>query len=301
MKNNVPFWGPEFSAEMREQSEFYEHLDKSNHLKDTLYRPAKLGKRESGKRTRIADKKFEGVSFSHTRISDIIFRNCEFSSCQFVDSIITNCEFYNCRFMLTNTHKIKIAKTLINPRCFRECLVASEHQNVGVHLYQQLLKNSRDLDQPEFAREAQFLFLRWKRLQDKRNIKRFAKPMQSWRDMKSLQLRKRSQVCGRWLWEVFFGCGIRLLPYVRTVIGFTLVSWALNFLLQEQFGIVRKGIAASGWADSLYFTVISLTSVGYGDIVPTSSLGKVWACFQAASGFILLALLASTIYRRIAP
>ncbi len=286
---------------MRKQSEFYEHLDRSDHLKSTLYRPEQLGKKESGKRTRITDKRFEGVSFSHTRICDIIFRNCKFDSCQFVDSSIANCEFHNCIFTLTNTHKIKIATTFVNPRSFKECLDAGKHQNVGVHLYQQLLKNSRDLDQPEFAREAQFLFLRWKRLQDKHNIKRFAKPRQSWLDVESLQLRKRGQVFGRWLWEKLFGCGIRLLPYFRTVTAFALLSWVLNFLLQEQFGLDRDGTAASGWADSLYFTVISLTTVGYGDVVPTTGLGKVWACFQAVSGFILLALLASTVYRRIAP
>jgi len=33
-----------------------------------------------------------------------------------------------------------------------------KYQNIGVHLYQKLMSNSRDVDQIEFERDAQFYF-----------------------------------------------------------------------------------------------------------------------------------------------
>ena len=49
------------------------------------------------------------------------------------------------------------------------------------------------------------------------------------------------------------------------------------------------------WLDSLYFCVVSLTTIGYGDISPTTRAGKVFTMGYAVIGVGIFVLLASTI------
>ena len=43
------------------------------------------------------------------------------------------------------------------------------------------------------------------------------------------------------------------------------------------------------WVDSLYFSVVTLTTVGYGDLSPTTDLSKLFTVVYLVSGMSLLA------------
>lgn len=45
------------------------------------------------------------------------------------------------------------------------------------------------------------------------------------------------------------------------------------------------------WLDSVYFVIITLTTIGYGDIHPTKPITKLITIFYALNGIILLLLL----------
>ena len=54
------------------------------------------------------------------------------------------------------------------------------------------------------------------------------------------------------------------------------------------------------WVDSLYFTVITLATVGYGDLTPTTPVGKLVAVIFVIAGVgIFLAFLNKLMERRV--
>ena len=299
MNANNEFWSLSNPKEIQSQDELLTRLTTNNHLESVIYRPSKLRKSGNDPTIRIEGKTFELVSFSKTQISGIIFRRCTFSRCQFIATIIDGCEFHDCRFVSTNTHKISISNTYIDPQSFRKCLDKHSHQNIGSHLYHMLLKNSRDEDQIRFERDAHFLFLRWTRFQDAYRIR------QKWRGAKTKQVWEVVQTCVkyllRWLWEKLFGSGVRIRYFVLSVLFVLMGFSTLNYCLSESFGLMQGDVPMVGFLDALYFTAISLTTLGYGDIVPTTDCGKAVAAVQSVTGFILFALLASMLFRRVSP
>ena len=51
--------------------------------------------------------------------------------------------------------------------------------------------------------------------------------------------------------------------------------------------IVYRWLEGWGWVDSLYFSVVTLTTVGYGDLSPTSSGSKLFTVFYIIFGISL--------------
>ena len=290
------FWRIEKPETIGTQKEFFARLGKQDGISRAVYKQAEL-KPPQPKARRIERKTFERVVFSHTTIKLLTFDQCTFKDCLFVGARIERCEFRFCQFVNTNTHKIDIVETYIDPRSFQECLDSKRHQNIGVHLYQALLRNSRDMMQIEFERDARFLFLQWKRFEDGYYLpKPWARAFCS-----TSAFRRLFRILGRFLYEKLLGSGVRIWTFVRTIFGVVALAFAMNYLFADAFGLQRHGVAVSTWTESLYFTIISLTTLGYGDITPSTTVGQVWASFQSVLGFIMFAMLAAMLYRRAAP
>lgn len=52
------------------------------------------------------------------------------------------------------------------------------------------------------------------------------------------------------------------------------------------------------WLDSFYFCTITLTTVGYGDIVPTTDAGKLFTIFYVILGIGIIATFANLIIKQ---
>ncbi len=296
------FWKIE-GVEIESQHEFYERLsrlpkDQDKVLKNLIYKPSTLA--WSDRVRTIKDVTFSRVSFSRTKIRGVRFYDCSFKNCLFVGTKLDLCSFQRCRFSSTNTHMISIKDTYIDPKSFTKCLDKRLHQNIGVRLYQKLLKNSRDEDQIEFQRDAQFLFSRWKRYRIKYEISSCWAKDRKWEGTKSAWVLKAVNYLLRWIWEWCLGNGVRFRYLISTAIAIVLGFWSANFWCQSAFGLAL-GLGADGCVKALYYTIISLTTLGYGDVYPTEALGQLVASFQSIVGFFLFAMLASMLVRRVAP
>jgi hypothetical protein len=73
---------------------------------------------------------------------------------------------------------------------------------------------------------------------------------------------------------------------VLLILGFSLLYYPR---FPEMFTLSFPGSEAS-WVDTVYFSGVTLTTLGYGDIVPRTGLVRFIALFEAASGFALISL-----------
>ena len=77
------------------------------------------------------------------------------------------------------------------------------------------------------------------------------------------------------------------------------VAWAASFdVIETLWPGSFRGIAAPKWSDYLYFSMGTLTSVGYGDITPANPLVGIWATLEAAGGVLYIAVLISLLVNR---
>ena len=53
--------------------------------------------------------------------------------------------------------------------------------------------------------------------------------------------------------------------------------------------VVYRLVEEWSWVDSLYFSIVAITTVGFGDITPTSDASKLFTVFYIVSGITIFA------------
>lgn len=261
-------------------------------IENKLYWPKQIISPRAPQRWLIRDKVFSNFSFSKTHISYVEFINCNFEKCLFIGSIIEKCRFNNCSFYNCNFYRCQFNETFVDTRSFDKCIPDDRYANIAVGLYQELLHNSRQQDLASFSMVAQCNFHRWQRRRiyqdDWVNGSGFWK-----RTIVILQVFKS------WLIDISSGYGMRLINFSFTACLFLLFLTLLNYLFRFQLGLGFREEISSGLVDSFYFTSVVGTSLGFGDVVPKTDIGRIVVSLEAIAGFVVLATLVSMIFRKI--
>jgi hypothetical protein len=73
------------------------------------------------------------------------------------------------------------------------------------------------------------------------------------------------------------------------------ISWAQVYVVIETLApgsfAIRDSSIAAGWSEFVYFSLTTLTTLGYGDVTPLTNLAGVWSTLEAVSGSLYIAVL----------
>lgn len=94
-----------------------------------------------------------------------------------------------------------------------------------------------------------------------------------------------------WLWATTSGFGESLSRWILVCIT-VLVGFSL---LYAAFGLIEP---VTHWFDYFYFSVVTFTSLGYGDIHPAGVVGKLAACAEIVFGLVMFGILLTFISNR---
>lgn len=126
--------------------------------------------------------------------------------------------------------------------------------------------------------------------------------------IRKMQFRKYKFATERKLWrwfeykflEVTSNFGTSLTRWALTTLSFAFVMAIAYFLIDLDLSEELKTIPSQGshWFDYIYFAMITLTTVGYGDIVPQVLSAKALAVFESFFGFLMLGIFIGLIQKK---
>ena len=97
-----------------------------------------------------------------------------------------------------------------------------------------------------------------------------------------------------WIWWLTSDCGRSLGRWVLLTVGIVFIFAFLYRLVDIDYGSYATPLS------SLYYSVVTLTTLGYGDVVPASAPAQMLAAFQAVVGYVLLGGLLSLLANKMA-
>lgn len=275
------------------EEEFTNILSNSHDARGLAYWPATF--EPSGQWKTIRDKKFIGCSFKDTTLVGVYFFNCQFEDCLFLSAEFRECEFTHCTFEGSNLHRAKFTRSRISPGAissyFRP-LRFPRYANIGVHVFQELLKVSLDEHQHEYAPKAYYYWKYWDRFNELHNFQK-----------KRIGVKRFG---ARWVFNAlhWFATGYGVKATRAMFSSFLLFLWLVifNFLNWQTLGMVSQAeLGQTGsWVEAVYFTLVSITTLGYGDIVPGNAVGQYVMVIETALGVLWLGVLASVVAKRVA-
>ena len=207
----------------------------------------------------------------------ISFIRCEFYRCLFAGASFKDCEFIDCHFVETNTSKLRVHQTFFNPKDFDQNFDLLGDTNIAIGLYHALYKNTSEEHQPEHAIESLYRMKRAEsaHLDSQHNRGRITR--------RQYLIRKS----GHWLYNFVSGYGFRPARVVRLLLLVIGVFSILNYTF-DTYILGPNGNLTT--VDSIYFTVVTITTLGFGDIIPLTSIGRLFVTFQALAGFAVISL-----------
>ncbi len=90
--------------------------------------------------------------------------------------------------------------------------------------------------------------------------------------------------------------------FINLIISFTVINISIN-MLHSSIGNTQAfnfGSGIRGIIDALYFSIITMTTVGYGHIVPDSIIARIAVSFECLTSYIMLGIMIGIICRGVA-
>jgi len=265
------------------QSDFLAR-EENGEWKNLLYYPEALAPTDRHPLI-FTDKTFTKISFKDTDIVNVRFIRCTFNTCLFIGASVSNCEFIDCVFVDTNTSKLRISGCLLDPMCFDKNFDFKTDTNIAIDLYHAVYKNASIEHQQKHALDSLFMMKTAERHHlDSQRAREII-------DTKTYLKRKSAHV-----FENFVsGYGLKISRVIRLLLIVIAVFSILNYAFRQW---IFCGAQVNSFVDSIYFTCVTITTLGFGDITPVTQVGKLLVVLQAILGFSVISLFIAAIANR---
>ncbi|WP_324034424.1 potassium channel family protein [Aeromonas caviae] len=260
-------------------------LESDNIFESIIYYPEHFNPDEK-RIMKQRDKKYINVSFKDTTFINVSFVYCEFESCLLLSANFIDCEFIDCIFKNTNTNKSQFIRTLIDSDYFSKNFDFKNDTNIATDLYHSLYKNLSNEKQPDKAKKSLYMMHRAENAHLNSQYKRGRIGKVSFLWKKSIHLFD------------FLTSGYGLKLY-RVFLTFLIVISSLsliNYIFRDYFFEAGK---ISSPIDSIYFTIVTLTTLGYGDVYPHTQLGKAVIAGEVTLGIVIISLFLTSVSSRV--
>lgn len=79
------------------------------------------------------------------------------------------------------------------------------------------------------------------------------------------------------------------------------IGWValIIFVFGLVYFFIPKGLSVDGFGNCLYFSVVTFTTLGYGDIEPVSALAKIAVAAEVLLGYLMLGLLVAILSKKV--
>ena len=266
-----------------------DHFRTTSTLENVLFEPASIDEEQ---KTLFKNKSFKNVSFSKTAFAQMTFTDCTFEDCLFIGSAFLEVQFHRCRFKNCNFYKVSLTKCYFDPNFMEfDAKYRKTHANIMTELYHTLLINAKSEFQHRHAEDAEISFREWLILQ--KDYER--------RSGKIVPLRYGMEWAISKVGYHAYGYGNRPLRFTITSAIALLACSAIIHILWPVLGMHINGhfIERGSFLDSLYYTVVVTTTLGFGDVVPTLTGGRLLTSLLSILGIVWFSLLAAMVIKKV--
>jgi len=275
-----------FQVDGKRVDTFSDFLSNENDSKweNLLYYPAKFEKENEGI-LHLVEKSFIEVSFKDTEFHRVSFVKCVFERCLFMGGKFVDCEFIDCTFTNTNTSKIKISSCLIDPCDFDSNFDFKVDTNIAIDLFHSIYKNSIEEHQPERAIDSLYRMKRAERFHLDSQLER--KKI----GLKKYIIEKIKYIIHEWI----SGYGLKICRVFATSVFFIIFFSYVNFIYRDS--IFENGKIENP-VDAFYFTCVTLTTLGFGDIAPVTYGGRLLVSIEVLIGIVIISIFLTAVAQK---
>lgn len=268
------------SKNANDLDEFYNLKDKNNNIyKKILYMNDEILSTNSNKIT-FTKEEFIEISFSKTLIKNVKFFDCNFIDCLFLNTTFENCTFSNCTFLNTNTLGSEwIGTTSIDPKVFSKNFDFINDSNIATKLFVNLMKLYEENHQQDREKDARYLYLK-----STKSLIHYHYKITKDIDKKTFYLKMFSS----WFLDKLSGYGIYKGRLLKILTFYLIFISCINYIFQDYLFSLDK--LPYSFMDTLYFSFVTITTIGYGDITPATGIGQLSIIIESGLGILLIAL-----------
>jgi hypothetical protein len=260
-----------------------------------------------GYRADLAQVKFDRLNLWSAKFDDVNLRGAHFSGCllglatfhqvYLRDAAFKDCDLYGCDFSRTNLQRVKLERTALRFSNWMDCEIDIGTFAAGLH--------EEHTKKWALARDVyKALRLNLTAAGDDRGA--------AWATYQESVMNRRDERAKgrRWAWlqsvalDVLWGYGQRPSRLLFFSILFCFLCAAGYFLM----GVKSGDTCTTGWNapstgmhvfECVYFSFITFTTVGYGDITPCSTPSRILAACEALSGIFTMGLFVTANVRKL--